>query len=396
MNDEPQRNVLDSIRVLIYCGSGGVGKTTVAAATGLLAALEGKKTLVVTIDPAKRLADAMGLQSVGNQKTPVDLGLLPEKPKPGGALSAMMLDTGHAADELLKKFTKNQELLYAILNNPVYKTISGSFAGSHEYIALGKLYELVQHSPYDFIVVDTAPTQYALDFFESPNNLMKLLDFRILNRILAPLKTITRTGLSVFQKGSSLALQQVGKIFGVKALLQVSEFILSLEPLYAGFRERVKKMYAILQNPDIFGFGIVLTPGRQSIIESTDILNRLTKLDYNLILTAVNRMHPDFFENMDHDLLSRLKDFPDEQHRFLGNLKKGGAAISRERLDELLICLERHERFRSEEENNLKRVEAYREKKAPAIRIPLMENEICDMSGLYRLTQVLRKELKKC
>ncbi len=181
------------LRVLVTVGTGGVGKTTVSAALGLEAARRGKRVLVLTIDPAKRLADALGISELSHEPRELELPVAG-----GGSLAAMVLDTKRTFDELVMRFSPDVESRERILANPIYRNLTDTLAGSREYSAMAKLYQLYSDGDYDLIVLDTPPAKHALDFLETPRRLQGFLDSGFLKVLLHPAAAIGRTGFRLF------------------------------------------------------------------------------------------------------------------------------------------------------------------------------------------------------
>ena len=213
-------------------GPGGVGKTTTAAAIALRGARAGRRACVVTIDPARRLADALGISGVGNEPHKVDPPV-DEEPWPG-ELWAVMLDAQGTFDDLVGRYATNAGQAEAILTNPVYRNISGALSGTQEYMAVEKLYELQESGAFDLIVVDTPPAQHALDFLEAPKHLARLLDNRVFRLLMVP----TRAGLRAFELGAQLMLRTISKVAGGEVVAETIQFFTQFEGMEDGFRAR--------------------------------------------------------------------------------------------------------------------------------------------------------------
>ena len=234
---------LDSLlerEVVVCVGAGGVGKTTVAAAVALHAAMAGKRAIVLTIDPARRLANALGLSELGNQATRVQL---PEGSK--GNLWAMMLDLQRSWDEFVSR-TVGPEKREAILQNRFYQTLSSSLAGSQEYIATQKLYEIHASGRYDLIVLDTPPTQNALDFLDAPKRILDFLGNETLRNLLGPALVAGRFGLRLFQLGGNAILKGLSRLTGAETLEEFARFLTEIQPTYDHFKERAVEVRSLL------------------------------------------------------------------------------------------------------------------------------------------------------
>jgi len=278
-------------RIIVCVGTGGVGKTTLAASFALAGARLGRRTAVLTIDPARRLADALGLVALGNQPTDLPrerltaLGVPPE-----GRLAALMLDMKRTFDELVARFTDSDEARERILGNRIYQHVSDALAGSAEYSAMEKVFELSERRDFDLIVVDTPPSQHALDFLEAPRRLVEFLDSRLVQVLLHPAFAAGRFGVRIFQRGSERVLRLVERVSGVAFLEDISEFLLAFEGMSEGFRERAREVQARLVGPDA-AFVLAAAPAAQSTRHALSMLERLTTAGVPLAGVVVNRMH---------------------------------------------------------------------------------------------------------
>ena len=283
--------LLESRRILVCVGCGGVGKTTVSAAVALEAARRGRRALVLTIDPARRLADALGtgpLTGDAPQAIPrprLDALGVP----PAGALFALMLDVKRTLDGLVERFAENEAARERILENRIYQHVSDALAGSAEYSAMEKVYELSASRDFDLIVVDTPPSQHALDFLESPRRLLEFIDSRIVKLLLHPAFSAGRFGFRIFQRGAFRALQLVERVSGLGFLEDVSEFLLAFEGMAEGFRERARRVEALLLGPEA---AFVLTAGAagESVEDGRALLDRLEAAGVPLTGVVMNRI----------------------------------------------------------------------------------------------------------
>ncbi len=271
-------------RIIVCCGAGGVGKTTTAAAVGVRAAERGRKTVVLTIDPARRLAQSMGLTELDNTPRPVS-GV---KGSNGGSLDAMMLDMKRTFDEVVEAHA-GAEKAAQILANPFYQALSSSFAGTQEYMAMEKLGQLAADAAndgtWDLIVVDTPPSRSALDFLDAPARLASLLDGRFVRVLLAPAKGPAR----MFTAGFGMMTSALTKILGAQVLQDVQTFVAAFDTLFGGFRQRAEKTYALLQ-ADGTAFLVVATPEPDALREATYFVERLTQEEMRLAGLVVNRV----------------------------------------------------------------------------------------------------------
>ena len=239
-------------RIIVCCGSGGVGKTTTAAALGLRAAERGRHVVVLTVDPARRLAQSMGLSSLDNTPRPVP-GSAAEAA--GGSLHAMMLDMKRTFDEIVEAHS-DPDRAEQILANPFYQSLSSSFAGTQEYMAMEKLGQLRRANEWDLIVVDTPPSRSALDFLDAPQRLGRFLDGRLIRLLTAPTKGAGRAYMRVFTAGFTMMTSVFTKVIGVQLLRDVQTFVIALDTMFGGFRERAEDTYRLLQAPGTSTIGM--------------------------------------------------------------------------------------------------------------------------------------------
>ena len=281
---------LEGRRILVVCGSGGVGKTTTAAALALQAALLGRRVLVCTIDPARRLATSLGLGQLSGKPRALDIGRFGVGTE--GSLWAMMLDSQRTFDALVERHAPSDEAKRRILENGFYRQVSAALAGSHEYMAMEKLLDLVSDQRFDLVVLDTPPTRHALDFLEAPERLMGFLDAGVLRWFLKPYFVAGRLTLKVATRTGAMALRLVDRYLGLQFLQDLSEFFLAFEDLYAGFKERAARVHALLRDGDS-GFVLVASPARQALDEALYFYRRLNEKKMPFVAFVVNRVHTD-------------------------------------------------------------------------------------------------------
>ncbi|MBB4747548.1 anion-transporting ArsA/GET3 family ATPase [Actinoplanes lobatus] len=276
-----------AIRIVVCCGAGGVGKTTTAAALGLRAAeIHGRRTVVLTIDPARRLAQSMGLTELDNTPRQVK-GIDVERS--GGELHAMMLDMKRTFDEVVEQHTSPKRAA-EIFANPFYQAMSSTFAGTQEYMAMEKLGQLRAGEEWDLIVVDTPPSRSALDFLDAPARLSRFLDGRMLRLLLAPARSGGRSMFSLVTASFGLFSRAVQKILGAQLLTDLSGFVAALDSMFGGFRQRADQTYQILQDPQT-AFLLVAAPERDAIREAAYFAERLVAERMPLGGLVLNRMH---------------------------------------------------------------------------------------------------------
>jgi anion-transporting ArsA/GET3 family ATPase len=272
-------------RIIVCCGSGGVGKTTVAAAVGLRAAERGRRVVVLTVDPARRLAQSMGLTSLDNTPRPV----LGSDTGAGGSLHAMMLDMKRTFDEIVEAHSDPSRAAQ-ILANPFYQSLSSSFAGTQEYMAMEKLGQLRRAEEWDLIVVDTPPSRSALDFLDAPQRLGRFLDGRLIRVLTGPAKVGGRAYLKVLNTGFSLVTGVLTKVLGAQVLRDVQTFVTALDTMFGGFRERADDTYRLLQTPGT-AFLVIAAPEPDALREASYFVERLSRDRMPLAGLIVNRVH---------------------------------------------------------------------------------------------------------
>ncbi|MFJ8863508.1 ArsA-related P-loop ATPase [Streptomyces sp. NPDC102451] len=271
------------IRIVVCCGSGGVGKTTTAAALGVRAAERGRKVVVLTIDPARRLAQSMGIDQLDNIPRRV------EDIQGEGELHAMMLDMKRTFDETVEAHT-DAERARAILENPFYQSLSAGFAGTQEYMAMEKLGQLRARDEWDLIIVDTPPSRSALDFLDAPKRLGSFLDGKFIRLLIAPAKIGGRAGMKFLNVGMSMMTGTLGKLLGGQFLRDVQTFVAAMDSMFGGFRTRADATYKLLQAPGT-AFLVVATPERDALREAAYFVERLAAEEMPLAGLVLNRVH---------------------------------------------------------------------------------------------------------
>ena len=253
--------VLDGRTVCICAGSGGVGKTTTAAALALGMATRGLRVCVLTIDPAKRLADSLGLEELGNEATRVDPALLESNGvECKGELWAMMLDAKQTFDQLIARHAEDEEARERVLDNAIYQQISSALAGSQEYMAMEKLFELHSEGRFDLLVLDTPPSRNALDFLDAPERLTQFIEGRSLQLFIKP----TGFAARVAGRGAGVVLSILKRILGFDLLADLSEFFTAFSGMIDGFQDRAHRVNALLRDGETT-FLIVCGPQAEPI-----------------------------------------------------------------------------------------------------------------------------------
>ncbi|EKF22021.1 cobQ/CobB/MinD/ParA nucleotide binding domain protein [Mycolicibacterium hassiacum DSM 44199] len=270
-----------SNRVVVCCGAGGVGKTTTAASMALRAAEYGRTVVVLTIDPAKRLAQALGINDLGN--TPQRVPLAPEVP---GELHAMMLDMRRTFDEMVIQYS-GPERAEAILDNQFYQTVATSLAGTQEYMAMEKLGQLLAQDKWDLVVVDTPPSRNALDFLDAPKRLGSFMDSRLWRLLLAPGRGFGR----LVTGAVGLAMKGLSTVLGSQMLSDAANFVQSLDATFGGFREKAERTYDLLKRRGT-QFVVVSAAEPDALREASFFVDRLSEEHMPLAGLILNRTHP--------------------------------------------------------------------------------------------------------
>ena len=273
--------VIESTGMIVCCGTGGVGKTTTAAAVGLAAARRGRRAVVVTIDPARRLAEALGMSGdLGNEPARLDV----DAP---GELWALMLDAGATFDAVVRDHATDTAQAERILANRFYRNIADSLSGTQEYMAAEKLAALHADERFDLVVVDTPPTRRALDFLEAPTRLMRFLDHRLYRLVLAP----ARGGLRVLSAAARPMMRTLGSVIGMSTLNDAIEFFAAFDGMERGFHDRAGRVDALLSDPDT-AYVLVASPRDDTIVEAVYFAEELHRRRRRVAAMVINRLHP--------------------------------------------------------------------------------------------------------
>jgi anion-transporting ArsA/GET3 family ATPase len=361
--------LLEGKRVCICAGSGGVGKTTTSAAIACGMAARGKKVAVLTIDPAKRLADSLGLPELGNQERQVDPALFEEAgvDSEGGELWAMMLDPKQTFDEVVRAHAPDAETRERILDNRIYQQLSSALAGSQEYMAMEKLFEIWAEDRYDLLVLDTPPSRNALDFLDAPRRLTQFIEGRALQVFLRP----TGFAAKVVGGGTSMALGVLRKITGVDLLEDLTEFFQAFSGMVGGFQERAKRVNELLAN-DETTFLVVCGPQGEPISEAVYFHRKLVEADLPFGGVIVNKVHYEAPHELAVDLdksLTGVLDDPDLASRVAANHADFGVLARRD-------------------SRNIERLAAELRTHA-VIEVPYLDEDVHDLAGLMEVNRYL-------
>jgi anion-transporting ArsA/GET3 family ATPase len=356
-------------RIIVCCGSGGVGKTTTAAAIGLRAAEAGRKVVVLTIDPARRLAQSMGLTELDNTPRAV-AGVDDAK---GGELHAMMLDMKRTFDEIVSAHSTGDRA-EQIFANPFYQSLSSSFAGTQEYMAMEKLSQLRAQDRWELIVVDTPPSRSALDFLDAPQRLGRFLDGRMLRLLLAPARAGGRAYLKVFSASFSVFTKVLTRILGTEVLRDLSAFVGALETMFGGFRERAQKTYELLKTPGT-AFVVVAAPEPGALREASYFVDRLSAESMPLAGMVLNRVRTSEVPRLSAERAEVGADALDEAggHELTAAILRVHAARAQ------LAVRDRRMRDRF--------TSAHPE--VPLVEVPALSTDVHDLDGLRRVAEAM-------
>jgi anion-transporting ArsA/GET3 family ATPase len=362
--------LLEGKRVCICAGSGGVGKTTTSAAIAAGMAARGLKVAVLTIDPAKRLADSLGLPELGNTERQVDPALFADVGAElnGGELWAMMLDAKETFDEVVRKHAPDAETRERILSNRIYQQLSNALAGSQEYMAMEKLFEIHAEDRYDLLVLDTPPSRNALDFLDAPRRLTQFIEGRALQVFIKP----TGLGMRIFGRGAGMVFSVLKRLTGVDLLQDLAEFFQAMSGMVGGFQERAKRVTQLLADPET-SFLVVCGPQGEPIEEAVYFHRKLVEAKLPFGGVIVNKVqYEDEMPVAPADLEPGLTEALGDEDL---------ARRVRENFDDFRALSERDRR-------NVEHLAAEMRTRA-VIRVPYLDEDVHDLHGLMEVNRYL-------
>lgn len=350
-------SVLDVSDVVVCCGSGGVGKTTTAAVLGLEAATRGRRVVVVTIDPARRLADALGLAG-GLSSQPQRIAGV------DGEMYAMMLDTAATFDGLVRTYADDDEQIERILSNPFYRNMAGAMSGTQEYMAAETLHALHHDARFDLVIVDTPPSRNALDFLDAPGVLSRFLDHKLFKLAMLP----TRSGLKFFGAAAQPIFKAIGKVVGSDVLADSLAFFQAFAGMETGFRERADDVIELLR-AERTAFVVVASPRIDTVDEAVWFARQLRRQGVGVAAAIVNRLHPDVAGTLDRTVLDAAdqddQDVDPVLATLVGNLRQLDA-VRRAEVASLSPLVELTE-------------------PAPVALLPLLDSDVHDLDALVEI-----------
>jgi anion-transporting ArsA/GET3 family ATPase len=372
----PLQEVLRGRKIICCVGSGGVGKTTTAAALALRAAMDGKRALVLTIDPARRLANSLGLKELGNEETRIAPSLFAQAGlSPRGEMWAMMLDLKHTWDELVKAQARTPQQAEAILANKLYQTLSTAMAGSLEYMAMEKVYELFNSKRFDVVVLDTPPTSNALDFLHASSRILDVLDNNAMKIVLGPMLRAGKAGFKLLALPAGLALRTLARFTGADFLRDLTAFMMAFEGMYQGFKERAAKVKALFISREA-AFVLVTSPNPLTIQEALFFHKALAADGIGTAAVVVNRVQRDPRRHGGPDNLPAIKEALQ-----LAQIKDAGEPALSERLCQTLTDQATLADLDRREVERLRATLAG----APLFSVPRLRKDVHDLAGLWQI-----------
>jgi anion-transporting ArsA/GET3 family ATPase len=376
-------DLLDGKRICICAGSGGVGKTTTSAAIAMGMAASGKKVAVLTIDPAKRLANSLGLRELGNEECLVPAERFAEHGiEMKGELWAMMLDAKRTFDDLIERHAPDEQTRDRVLSNRIYQEVSNAMAGSQEYMAMEKLYELYQEDRYDLLVLDTPPTRHALDFIDAPERMTRFIEGKSLQFFLKP----GRLGVRIIGRSGGALFSVLKRVTGIDLLQDLSEFFQSFGDMAIGFRERAQRVNQLLGDRRTT-FVLVTAPEREPIDEAIFFWRRLTEGELPFGGVVVNKVHHDYLRwAEDSDGVgseAALEQLAAELQRSLDGSRDGSDLAAR--------VYENFQRYRVLAQRDRENIALLTRRldEQRIIQVPYLDDDVHDLDGLAEINRYL-------
>jgi anion-transporting ArsA/GET3 family ATPase len=377
MPGETLDQLVMSRRVLVAVGAGGVGKTTTAAALGVAAATRGRRVLCLTIDPARRLAEALGLERMSGEEQTIGSELFTRAGiRLTGSLTAMMLDTKRTFDDLITRHSSSPERAERLLRNRIYQYVSTTLAGTQEYMAMEKLVAVQSDPRFDLVILDTPPTANALDFLDAPGRLVEALDSATMRWFVQAFESTGKLSLNLLARSAAVVLRGLGRITGGGFLEEMAGFITELNDLFGGFRRRAQGVEAALRSSEV-SFVLVTSPAPMSIQEVLFFNDRLERAEMPRGAIVVNRLR-----------LPSLGPPPHEEDA-AGELRDRALALEEGAPGRLLQAYADADRLAALDAVHLKRLDDAVGNRVPIVRVPELSGDVRDLKILDDLASVL-------
>jgi anion-transporting ArsA/GET3 family ATPase len=375
--------VLEGKEICICAGSGGVGKTTTSAAIAMGMAAQGKKVAVLTIDPAKRLANSLGLRELGNEECLVPAERFAEHGlEMKGELWAMMLDAKRTFDDLIERHAPDEETRDRVLSNRIYQEVSNAMAGSQEYMAMEKLYELHQEARYDLLVLDTPPSRHALDFIDAPERMTRFIEGKSLQFFLKP----GRLGMRVIGRSGGALFSVLKRITGIDLLQDLSDFFQSFGDMATGFRERAQRVSELLSDRKTT-FVLVTAPEREPIDEAIFFWRRLDEGKLPFGGVVVNKVHHDYLA-LAEDATGTQPDVALDQLSIELERSLDGSRDNAELAAKVKENFERYRVLAKRDRTNIARLTRELDSSS-VIEVPYLDEDVYDIGGLAQINRYL-------
>jgi anion-transporting ArsA/GET3 family ATPase len=375
--------VLEGKEICICAGSGGVGKTTTSAAIAMGMAAQGKKVAVLTIDPAKRLANSLGLRELGNEECLVPAERFAENGlEMKGELWAMMLDAKRTFDDLIERHAPDEETRDRVLSNRIYQEVSNAMAGSQEYMAMEKLYELHQEARYDLLVLDTPPSRHALDFIDAPERMTRFIEGKSLQFFLKP----GRLGMRVIGRSGGALFGVLKRITGIDLLQDLSDFFQSFGDMATGFRERAQRVSELLSDRKTT-FVLVTAPEREPIDEAIFFWRRLDEAKLPFGGVVVNKVHHDYLA-LAEDATGTQPDIALDQLSIELERSLDGSRDNAELAAKVKENFERYRVLAKRDRANIARLTRELDSSS-VIEVPYLDEDVYDIGGLAQINRYL-------
>jgi anion-transporting ArsA/GET3 family ATPase len=378
------RSLVEKHDVIVCAGSGGVGKTTTAATIALWGAQRGRRAAVLTIDPARRLADSLGLPIHGGREVQVPAELLRENGvEIRGSIAAMMLDQKGAWDSLVERHAPSPEVRDRILQNRFYQNLSQSFAGSQEYMAIEELARLRDSGRYDLIVVDTPPSRHALEFLEAPQKLNDFLDRKILRWFVKPYVAAGWSAMRFFNRTAGFVLRTLEEATGVTVLAEISDFFGGMQSLFDGFGERMERVSRVLKSPAT-AFVLVSSPEEEVLEEAEYLSDKMNTLGMPLRAVVFNRVHEEFTDPIDAAEFPRGEIRGDDAPRVAASLARAGVE-PRDLAARLAKNFVAYQDVARGDGLRLEVIAQQLPRQVPIVRVPNFSTDLHQLRGLVRM-----------